>query len=306
MNTNNFFVIIILIIDSITANGQIRCGKYPTFDVVYEQLKNKPVKINYKKLTPNCNVNDSIRNRLLYLLIPKWTQFEIDNYATKKVADYDKRINYQATNISNGNDSIFKVAKDSIINLRKVDYINEKDYNPINGVDGSILQAVSYLDIKEAVPILRKYFKSYNIDLTKLSLARLGDKGYQKEIIMNSMPDTSLYEWKWIEDLKNKGAKLSFIGTQESIYAYSHWIDTSKMWHQSHHSQGVKAANQVLIFLKDIILNEDFQTKFKYTFPERSELYDANYDNIDILMYCKNWLIKNKGKYKIKRSFYEW
>ena len=297
-----------LVLSSTNANGQIKCGRYPTAKAIQEQLQNKPVKINYRKLMPICNVNDSIKNRLMYLLKPDWSKVEIENFSITRLNEHYKwlRIDENAKKIANGNDSLFKVSRDSIANYWKNEYKKEmKEYTGLS-TDASVLQAVAYLDMKESVPVIKKYFTSYNLDIAKLALARLGNKTYQKEIIKSCLANENLNDWEWIENLQKKAPTLSFIGTQESIYAYNYWIDTSKIWHQSFHSSGVKAANYVLIFLKDIILNEDFQTKLKITFPEMSVLYDTDYNNTEILIYCKNWLIKNKGKYKIKRTFYEW
>jgi hypothetical protein len=294
---------------SINICAQTKCDRYPSPLSVFEKLKEKPVKIDYRKLTPSCNLNDSIKNRLFYLLNPEWTSFEIEYSANVRLNENYEwlRIEEKAIEISKGNDSIFRVSKDSIKNYWINDYKkNMKEYNGLSS-DGSIIQAVAYLDLKEAVPLLQKYYPSTDSRLIKTALARLGDKVLQKEILKSCLPDTSLNGWDWIIDLQKKGETLSFIGTQESIFIFSNWLDTTKRYYRSHHSkQKRNVANQVLLFLKPIILNEDFQGILKLTFPDVSDLYDCEYDNTFFLLRCKNWLIKNKGKYKIKRTFYEW
>jgi hypothetical protein len=307
-NISIFFISSIVFFLPINSFAQIRCGKYPTLSEVQNQIKNKPVNINYKELTVKCNVNDSIKNQFLYLLKPGWTALELNNFGMAKVNENYTwlKIDEKAREIAKDNDSLFLLAKDSIVNFWKDDYT--KNLNDFAGASptNSILLAISYLEIKESIPLLKKYFNSYNVEIAKLALARLGDKKYEKEIIKNYLPDTSLNDDDWLMDMQKKTDKLCFIGTQESIFLLNKWFDTTKLWYRIHSRPPLKAANHVVMVLNQIILNEDFRAKLKSTFPDIMDMYDCNYDNPQILSYCKNWLIKNKGKYKIKRSFYEW
>ena len=67
---------------------------------------------------PICNVNDSIKNRLMYLLKPDWSIVEIEKVALTRLNENYKwlKIDDNAKKIANGNDSLFKVSRDSIAN----------------------------------------------------------------------------------------------------------------------------------------------------------------------------------------------
>jgi hypothetical protein len=209
-----------------------------------------------------------------------------------------------AKSIAKGNDSLYKISVDSIVNFWKGYYTQKIIENNMFSVDVNTLYIVSFLDFKEAIPTIEKYFNTYDTNASKLALARLGNRKFQLEIIKKCKPDISLNDRNWVENFKDKGFKLWFMATQESIYELHRWVDTSKTFSKTM-SQQSKSANWVLMFVKDIILNEDFQVKIN-SMIDKSEIYELTNTDMSILVFCKKWLIENKGKYIISRKLYPW
>lgn len=290
-----------------TGYSQIPCIKMPSTQVVLATIQHKPVSMYPGYYAFGCNVNDSVKKRLLYLLIPEWTKAEIDNYINKEVNKrydwYD--IEKTAKSISKGNDSLYKVSIDSLVNYWK-GYQRKQFYEQnLMGVDAGVLKTVAFLDIKEAVPIIQKYFNSYNKDLARLCLARLGIVSLQKEIIKTCDYNTSMNGTGWNKQLTTVANKLCFIATQESIYKLEEWMDSTKEFPASAHSKsgkGYKSAGLVIEYLSHILLNKDFLDLIKPV-NEIGEIYYNMVDN-KLIETCKKWLKKNKGKYKINRKYY--
>jgi hypothetical protein len=72
----------LLILIPFFLNAQYNCGdnRLPDSRVLYQTLLQRPVKIYPRKFLLGCNVNDTIKNRLLALLNPIWSKEEVENY----------------------------------------------------------------------------------------------------------------------------------------------------------------------------------------------------------------------------------
>lgn len=302
----NISTIIILIILFNNANAQRRvrtCLNYPTTQVVLQTLKEKPVLgIDGSNFSLKCNVKDTVVKRLLYLLNPTWDSAEIENYLAREVKAQDTWFNITETakRISKGNDSIYKVKYDSIVNYWKADFKKDMQKEHILDFNNNLLKVVAFLEIKQAIPIIKKYFNSYNSFDAELALARLGNKTLQKKITANSNPPKDNIDGEsWLDNMNESVRNLMFIGTQESIYSINNWLDTSKYYTVNSVGSSGMAAYRVLGALSDFILNIDFQEKIKnIDFSGQCPCPS------DIIFDIKEWLLKNKGIYIINRTIY--
>jgi hypothetical protein len=84
----------------------------------------------------------------------------------------------------------------------------------------------------------------------------------------------------------------------------SEWLDTSKMVNSfivddgRYHKPDTKAAYIIIRDLKFIIKNKEFQKVIE------KFVYNAHYFNdVSLILACKAWLIRNKGKYEINKFY---
>ncbi len=299
-------IIILLFILFTNANAQHRvrtCSSYPNNEAVLQSIKEKPIlNVVTSNFSLKCNVNDSVIKRLVYLLNPAWDSAEIEYYLIKEVKKQDSwfKISETAKKISKGDDSIFKIKYDSIINYWKADFKEDMQKEHIFDFNKNILRVVAFLEIKQAIPIIKKYFNNYNNFEAELALARLGNKIFQKKIIANSNPPKDNIDGEsWLDNMSISVGNLMFIGTQESIYPIANWLDTSKYYTVNSVGSSGMAAYKVLGILSDFILNKDFQEKIK-----NIDFSGQCPCTTDIILDVKKWLQKNKGKYIINRNFY--
>jgi hypothetical protein len=281
--------------------AQESCDLIPTTQQLLIILSSKPVSLYHRDFRTDCNITDSVKKRLLYLLHWEWTKEEINEYLRKNIK-HNKgfyEIEKRALSVSTNNDSLYKIAYDSIVNVINQSILSSLPKN----IDNGIIYTVAFLNLKEAVPILQKGLTApeyYNHTLVELALARLGNKELQTKIINNCIYNKNLNNIEWVDDYKRKIArKLIFVSSQESIYKLEQWLDTSKVYTLiPDRKPDGKSAYVVLADLKHIILNIDFQELLKeFNGDPRRKM-----DNTLILV-CKEWLIKNKGKYEINKNY---
>ncbi len=259
----------------------------PLTDVFYLLFKNK------------CNVTDEVRKKMLYHLDWRWTKNEIDAYLEVYFNDVKNfyRVDTLAKIASKGSDSLYKVSYDSIEKVIKAIEYSKMDFY----VNNDIILGVAYADIREAIPILKNGIKNpahYHMNRVELALARFGDKKLQKKIIDGCKNKADINRKDWLDDfLYGDAEKLLFISSQESVCKINEWMDTSKVLNNrmaSGRSKKYKTAMFIISILKRTINNVDFQ-KLTESFN-----YEAKDDvNNLLIINCKNWLLKNKGKYKI-------
>lgn len=288
------------------ARSQNSCVGYLSTSEVFSQLVNKPSVIPLISL--KCNFNDSIKKRLLYLLDWRWTKAEIDDYLERDIIEHKRIYNIdevvtKITN-SNSNDSFYIKKYDSIKNEIKKSNLNSIPY----GVDVSLIRYMGYLNIREAIPTLYKAFNFpnyYDTIQVELTLARFGDKKLQRKAINRIVNPKGLNVAEWLENFEFSVApNLLYISTQESIYKLNEWLDTSKIYQPNgpdYHPKRplAKAALEVIYLLRNVIMNDDFQSivaKIKYDVRK-------GYLENDLILACKYWLKKNKGKYKIYKNY---
>jgi hypothetical protein len=293
----------LLLLISAKTVAQTDCSKLPSAKQLYNSILDKPVKVKFDNFNLHCNVNDSVKRQLLYLLNSKWTKNEIDTYIDKDIKDgYESyQIEKRTTEESNGNDSLYYLAKNKIINqLRedKAEYLRNVNYY---GVDNSIIKLVAVLGFKEAITTLKAVLKdksdSYDLETVELALAKLGEKKFAAKVLKDCMPDKNLDNEEWLNDFTKKFNKLIFIGSQESVFQIHHWIDTLHNYQIYSNGTESKASNRVIAFLSDYLANKEFRHLIK----------DMNLDspcpcNVSKILACKKWLIKNRGKYIISAA----
>jgi hypothetical protein len=265
-------------------------------------LQNKPINIQPSDFIENCNITTSVRKRLTYLLRWQWTQAEINNYYAEKLVIHKNvyLINETANKIANGNDSMYIKAKDSIENAiikRELEY--DIKYNHLFTVPETLILVIGWLNMKETIPFLRDSALKDQLHYPKwaveLALARMGDKRLQKKIITSCKNDTKSGE-NFEADYYNKYRKILYLATQESLYQLHDFVDTSKYIEFNSAGALTSFAYRIVQDFSLRIGNEDLKKLIILTGDE------YNY-NIDAILAIKQWMIKNKKKYKIIKGF---
>ncbi len=294
-----FVILILFFLPNLIWSQQSRpCNNYPTKEEIMSHLSTRPGGgLNYRVLN-SCNYDSSVKNRLLYLLDWEWTQNEINTHAEKefKKIGYPKIVDDYASKKAKGNDSIYKAIRDSYAIEVK------KKLVPEMRVLDEVVYAVGQMDIKEAIPQLRKALYDtlhYDIESVELALARLGDKELETRILNRYKYNPKLKGQDWVTEFGWAYGKYTYIASQESYYCYHEWLDTSKMYNQldDNYKADVKCAYNVILRMYYWILNEDLHNylQINFKFP-----YETTTNN-ELILYCRNWLIANKGKYIIRR-----
>jgi hypothetical protein len=287
---------------TLSSMAQIDCKYATSTKELLEQMSVKPLTndVFYSHFNNKCNVTDEVRKRMLYHLDWRWSKDEIENYLERYFNEYKSyfRVDTLAKIASKGNDSLYKVSYDSIKKTIKTTAYSEINY----GINNDIVYGVAYAYIKEAIPILQKAIKNpayFNTNAVELALARFGDKKLQEKIIDKCKNKAEINGHEWLNEfLFGDAEKLLFISSQGSICKINEWMDTSKIMYYRQtdisKTKRYKAAMFIISILKRAINNVDFQ-KLTESFN-----YEAKDDvNNLLILNCKNWLLKNKGKYKI-------
>ena len=136
-------------------------------------------------------------------------------------------------------------------------------------------------------------------------MAALGDSTYVRKVFERHYEYNSHPVWMANEVLVDYRALIS-IRTQESYALVADWIDTSKTFlsyseiendpdrKTLYFSSGIIPS--ILTCLKNSNLFEGYK---KFNPPNKSINYSADYDvTKEHLVFVKNWLIANKGKYE--------
>jgi hypothetical protein len=285
------------------AMAQDPCKQMLTGQQVWSWLHYKPVSVDLFEMSKRCNISDSIKLRLLYLLNSNWTQCEIEDYLQRDIiANYEVyEIEKRAKQQSGENSSKFDEAKAQILNdikAKQMQYLREKKYF---GVHESVIKAVALLGYKEAISILKNALKDtvgyFDKPTVELALAKLNDKFYLNKVMQECKYDNTLNDYAWEDDFQLKLKKLMFLESAESIYQLHQWLDTSKTREISSSGAIGKAAGYALAFLQEAIENEDFKR-----ITEGIDVISSATD--DVILRAKKWWIANKGKYRINKKKY--
>jgi hypothetical protein len=296
--------------------AHLPCSELPKTADIVNLLAKKPISDEFHSasLRLGCNVNDSIKKRLLYLINWKWSEDEISNFIKEDLAEHKEIYDIEnvANKIAKNNKEFYKRAVDSLtkfweahirrrINRNQVDSYEEAEkWVSFYAVYDELLLAVGYLEIKQAIPILEKALLDtihYNSWIVNVVLSRFGNKNSQKYVINSINYDSSLNGSNWINEYHKQTRYLLYIATQSSIFKLHSWLDTTKTFNPFSEGNRSSHCSSILVYtLKRIILNTDFQTRLK-NLPD-----DFSFYNSDIILYCRDWLLKNKGKYIINKE----
>lgn len=275
-------LIVILVAISATAVAQVPCERLPQTSELLVKLSEKPINaVAIRQYQLNCNVDSSIINRVMYLLRWQWTEAEKIKY-THSLAEKER------VDISDSADlNAFKKKVDSLVNTYKI--------------DPGLTLLPAKLDLQAALPFLEAALKDtvhYHRHFVELALARLGNKAVGHRLIEQMNNNTALNGGEWLADASKKVTKLMFIASQESIAKVAAFLDTSKIRLKTAHGGIVKNAVEIVWFLSNLIQNKEFQSHANWI-----EAY--NFEQIDdkMILYCRDWLLKNKGKYEINRAY---
>jgi hypothetical protein len=280
--------------------AQQDCIGKPTESFIMAALRDKPVSdIDICWFCIGYNVTDSVKQRLLYLLKPEWTANEVAGYLDRYMLlnGFNAEVDSIAKAMSN-TDTKFHQIKDSLTKRYKTNALENLKANNYFGVSSKLIEAVALLDLKQAMPILKSAQKDttgrYHLPTVEKAMARLGDKAMQRKIIKECAANKMLDYDEWRYDFSDKFMRLYFVGTQESIYATSAFLDTTKHYTYTSKVDG-KAAYLVIGFLNEIILNKDFRV-----ITNGIDLKGVTNVSNAFVMKCKSWLLKNKGRYVLK------
>ena len=263
MKKSQHFLIFFIPFNQLIA--QRTCNQVPASKELYLLLSKRPVtNIERQDFIIGCNVTDSIIERILYLLHWEWTKKEIDDALSHDIERGRSfyNIDKKAAKISKGNDSLHKVASDSIIKILKSENLkNFIKYNAFK-VDNGLILTAAYLDIKGAIPVLQKGLSDslhYNRTYVELALARFGEILLQQKVIQGNEYKKELNGREWIAYFYKSARNLLFISTQESIFQLHYWLDTSKIFASIDEKLDTKNAYLAVIALKHAIKNTSFQ-----------------------------------------------
>lgn len=295
----------LLVFFSINLFSQRECIDLPTSRELLVILKNRPfseIDFDHLLLNKKCNVNDTLKKRLVHLVKWQWTKTEINHYVSESLKEnYDGfEIESNAKNISKGNNAAYIKAVDSLVRFWKQYILRHMNENDAFFVSSQIVLSVCYLDMKETIPLLQKARTDslhYDRDIVELGLARLGDKTSQARVLAKNKYTANLDGREWLNANMETFSKLIFMASQQSVYQIHEWLDPSKTFNPlSEGDSKEKCSVRVLGSLFSIIKNKDFQDLVK-AFPESASAVT------DAIVYAfKQWLIKNKGSYIIDRN----
>lgn len=299
------FLTVMLSLAYKSAITQSDCSKLPTASQLLVTLSIKPVNISPLLIKTDCNVNDSVRLKLVYLLRnPKWTNREIDSVLSLgNVEQFKNWFNYKekVENLSKGIDSLKKYAVDSIDKLVRSERIKLLEQEHYFDVNPQLIRTVATLNYKEAIPILKDALTNknrlYDSATVILALAKLGDKESQNKIFTYCRPSKNISEFVWVDEFYQKASLLKFLASQESIYQFSFWMDTTYKYSYTEKTNG-KSAYLVIGYLSHLIDNQGFPKENRNSKFDFTGLVGNNKE----ILYWQKWIRKNKGKYIINKN----
>jgi hypothetical protein len=213
----------------------LSCKGVPKYHELWFTLTPRPVfEIRAADFYIGCNVTDSIKNRLLTLLEWQWSPKELSDYLFRRMTYFGlfDKVEQSVKKLSKGDTIRAKVIKDSLIKVEEKWVIDNSLGGRLFAVDNGVLLAIGVLNLRKAIPRLRKGLKDplhYDAATVVKVLAKLGDKKMEAAIIKNCKYDSALSNHDWIDYYQNQMApKLLYIGSQESIFAVHQWLDTAK------------------------------------------------------------------------------
>jgi hypothetical protein len=280
--------------------------------------------IYYTNFCYNVNVSKQVEKKILSLIKGEWTDTEVN----AKVENFLKSVNLKnefefkfwnkgikdtVINLSLNRriyfDSAFHLVYDSFQIAFKKD-IAERIRQSI--VPDEIVLATATCKIINAIPVLKNSLatgdRKHNKNVAELALAGLGEPYFQELFFKEH--DLFIKKFKSKEGLvSNHWTNLLFdskvmeiMSTQKSIYLLHEWLDTSYTYNAN--SEGTSINKQyvggsIVYTILRIVQNKDLHEGFNllpnlYDFLLPQDGFVTN----EQVLFVKNWLIKNKGKYK--------
>ena len=287
---------------------QMPCSEFPTEKKLLELMAVKPIiEINPYIIKRECNLTDTLKKRLVYLLNKHWTKQELEDYINNDLIEHKRvyEIEKIARELAVNNDAIFKKNMDSLTQFWKLYIKNEMQRAGVYEISNQLILTNAALRFNEAKYILNKAYKNkdtafYDMSTVELALARMGNKTLEKKIINECKYLSQLNGFDWMETYQYVASKLFFINTQESMYAISKWLDAYKEYVPLADGDATsQSASTVLQRLRFFISNKDFQ---KLT----SELEDfySNFHNSELILKAKKWMKENRGEYILNPDLY--
>ena len=266
--------------------------------ILDESMKYK----NIEKLVYDSVYKYTFTKQLAELQKDSSTKAIADPIASTRAKDEAKRVSAQYSVLY---DSIYRKLYDSAaleFRLAKKQELKEAS------VPDEIVLLASVANLFEAVPILKQDINAdkhyFNSEAAELALAGLGDTSTISKFIANHLVYVKRDEWIGEEMLKDITALGLLIGTQESFSFLSDWMDTSRYYVRFSEPKFISPRKLQSAGLMPIILaslkNKNFIDEYRKLNPSNQPIdyYDDNHVTKEHVLFVKNWLISNKGRYE--------
>ncbi len=258
-----------------------------------------------------------IKNEIIRLLDTKWTEKELNAYASvkeKKPKYLDVTTKYILKKQPNRS---YQEVYDSLA-LKE---LNENKKNLIKiglGVQSEIIQLAGFLYLRESISLLKKGIKipeRYNISFTKLALARMEVEPYYSELLQTYNPE-NIIKGKNIlskEIIELNVYALRYVGTQKALQQLEKWLYIEKDCDDNEivTETEITAAITYTTIPKQAVFElskyefpviYDYKNKDKNVFSrfnERDCRGISRCINNDDINFVKKYFKENKGKLKV-------
>ena len=177
-------------------------------------------------------------------------------------------------------------------------------------VPDEIILNLGTAKIKEAIPLLKNILitnnRSYaNLEAVEKALAALGDSMYIKKILKKHKDYINKEIWQGAYLNDDLFSLHVILRSQESYYLISDWLDTTRTYREFSETGDTTTPIRytsafIVSGLLSTLKNKDLISGFKNLY--QAEIKKIEFDEYSItpklILYVKNWLIANKGKYE--------
>ena len=193
--------------------------------------------------------------------------------------------------------SIYDSVYNSIYDSTASSYRAEERRKILNRqIPEEIIKSAATAGVKEAIPILEEALRTKNPqfdkDAVELTLARFGDKKLQEKLATIYSSNFDFKDDDFKKKMITRLKALSYISTQESVYNMHAFMDTTRWDAYLSNGSFAPSGRYAIMMLLETVVNKDIQEKFA----------GMNLDYLDdpnLVIYAREWLLKNKGKYQI-------
>ncbi len=177
-------------------------------------------------------------------------------------------------------------------------------------VPDEIILNLGTAKIKEAIPLLKNILitnnSSYaNLEAVEKALAALGDSMYIKKILKKHKDYINKEIWQGAYLNDDLFSLHVILRSQESYYLISDWLDTTRTYREFSETGDTTTPIRytsafIVSGLLSTLKNKDLISGFKNLY--QAEIKKIEFDEYSItpklILYVKNWLIANKGRYE--------